>query len=111
MSEATSGMQLPPISLRSCELLRPNADPLDLPLELDAGGFAYPRAHGLAKRLDVGGAGAAAVDQKIAVQLRHLRVADDEAAAAGGVDQLPGLLAGRILESRAAGPALDRLGR
>src|SRR5215211_6726706 len=105
MSEATSGMQLPRISLRSCGLLRPNADPLDLPLELHAGGFPHPRPHGLAQGLDVGGGGAAAVDQKVAVQLGYLCVADDEPAAAGGVDELPGFVAGGILEGRTAGAA------
>ncbi len=71
----------------------------------------HARAHRLAQRLDVGGGGAAEIDQEVAVQLRHLRVADLEAAAAGGVDQLPGLVAGRVLEGRAAGAALDRLRR
>ena len=91
--------------------VRPAADPLDLPFELDAGLRLDARAHGLAQRLDVGGGGAAEIDQEIAVQLGDLRVADHEAAAAGGVDQLPGLLAGRVLEGRAAGAALDRLRR
>jgi hypothetical protein len=79
--------------------------------EFDARGFLHPRAHRLAQRLDVGGGRVAEVDQEVAVQFRHLRIADDEAAAAGGVDQLPGLVAGRVLEGRAAGAALDRLRR
>ena len=45
------------------------------------------------------------------MQLGDLRVADDEAAAAGGIDQLPGLVPGRVLEGRAAGAALHRLRR
>ena len=49
------------------------------------------------------------VDQEIAVHFRHLRAADAQAAAAGGVDQLPGAVAGRILEGRAAGLFADRL--
>src|SRR5262249_45421948 len=55
--------------------------------------------------------GVAAIDEEVAVHLRHLRVADGKAAAAGGVDQLPRLVAGWILERRAAGAALDRLRR
>ena len=51
----------------------------------------------------------AGVDQEIAVHLRHLRAADTQAAAAGGVDQLPGAVAGRILEGRSAGLFADRL--
>ena len=54
--------------------------------------------------------GVAEIDQEIAVQLGDLRVADGQAAAAGGVDQLPGLVAGRILEGRAAGAALRSAG-
>src|SRR5579883_873413 len=93
---------------------RPSArhpNTLDLPLELDAARLAHPSPHLLAERLDVRRRGVAAVDQEVAVHLRHLGVADDEAAAAGGVDELPGLVAGRVLEGRAAGPALDRLRR
>ena len=51
----------------------------------------------------------AAVDEEIAVHGRDLRVADDEPAAAGAVDQLPGLGARRVLEGRAAGLFPDRL--
>src|SRR5262249_19779505 len=84
--------------------------PLDLPFELDAGTFTHASADGLTQPLDLGGGGAAQIDQEIAVHLRHLRVAQLETAAVGRVDQLPGLVAGRILEGRAAGSALDRLG-
>src|SRR2546423_1730390 len=87
-----------------------HADPLDLPFELDAGMLAHARTHGLAQRLDVGGSRAAEVDQEIAVHLGDLRTADREPAAAGGVDELPGFAPGRVLEGRAAGAALDRLG-
>ena len=59
---------------------------------------------------EVGGGGRAGVDQEVAVHLRDLRAADPEATAAGGVDQLPGLAAGRIREGRAAGLLADRLG-
>src|SRR5580692_4927362 len=79
----------------------PNA--LDLPLELDAARLVHAPAHLFAQRLDIGGAGVAAVDEEIAVHLRDLRITDDEPATAGGVDELPGLPAGRVLEGRAAG--------
>src|SRR5262245_15189922 len=91
-------------------LRRRHPDPLDLPFELDAGILFHARPHRLAQGLDVGGGGAAEIDQEVAVHLRHLGAADREAAAAGGVDDLPGLVAGRVLEGRAAGAALDRLG-
>src|SRR5262249_59245777 len=42
---------------------------------------------------------------------RRLRVADFEAAATGGIDELPRFMTRRVLEGRAAGAALDRLGR
>src|SRR6187401_742661 len=45
------------------------------------------------------------------MQLRYLRAADDQSATAGSIDELPGLLPWRVLEGRAAGAALDRLGR
>src|SRR5690606_37161216 len=48
---------------------------------------------------------------EVAVQLRHLRLPDLQAPAAGGVDQLPRLAARRVLEGRSAGAALDRLRR
>src|SRR5262249_27719783 len=88
-----------------------HSDPLDLPSQLDAGILLHALAPRLAQRLDVGGAGAAEVDQEVAVHFGHLRIADLESAAADGIDQLPGFVAGRVLESRAAGAALDRLRR
>ncbi len=51
-----------------------------------------------AKRLDVGRGGRAEIDQEVAMQLRDLRAADDQPAAAGGVDQLPGLSPGGFLK-------------
>src|ERR1700733_8868105 len=75
--------------------LRRHADPLDLPIEIDTGDVAHARAHGLAECLDVGRAGAALVDQEVAMQLRHLGGTDRQATAAGGVDELPRLAAGR----------------
>ena len=68
-------------------------------------------AHRLAQRLDIGGGGAAEIDQEIAVHLRDLRGPVFQATAAGGVDELPCLVTRRILEGRAAGAALDRLRR
>src|SRR5450631_4114887 len=53
--------------------------------------------------------GAAGIDQEVAVQLRDLRAADPQSAAAGGIDQLPGAFARRILEGRAAGLFANRL--
>src|SRR5262249_30855517 len=88
-----------------------HSDPLDLPFQLNAGVLLHARAHRLAQRLDVGGAGAAEIDQEVAVHFGNLRIADLESAAAGGVDQLPGFVAGRVFEGRAAGAALDRLRR
>src|SRR2546421_7888718 len=88
-----------------------HADALDLPFQLDAGRFAHARTYGLAEGFDIGSGRMAEVDQKIAVHLRDLRAAHREPAATGGLDELPGLAAGRVLEGRAAGAALDRLGR
>src|SRR5882724_11262389 len=70
-------------------LLR-HPDPLDLPLELDIGGFFHALAHGLAQTLDVGSAGVAEIDQEVAMQLGDLGATEREPAAAGGVDELPG---------------------
>src|ERR1700730_6068577 len=82
-------------------------DPLDLPFEIDAGRFPDTRAHHLAQCLDVGRAGAALVDEEVEMQLRHLGAPHRQSATARGVDELPCLATGRILEGRAAGPVLD----
>src|SRR5258707_271242 len=66
----------------------------------NSGIFPYPRAHGFAEGFDIMAGRRPGVDQEIAVHLRHLGAADAQAAAAGGVDQLPGAVAGRILEGR-----------
>src|SRR5665213_1876459 len=87
-----------------------HADALDLPFQHDAGMVFHPRAYGLAKRLDIGGSGAIEIDEEVAVQLRHLRLSDAQAAATGIVHQLPGAMAWRVLEGRAAG-AVARLAR
>jgi hypothetical protein len=52
-----------------------HSDPLDLPFEIDAGMLLDAPAHRLAQRFDIGGGGAAEIDEKISVHLRHLRVA------------------------------------
>ena len=72
---------------------------------VDAGFRLHPGADLFAQRFDVGGGGVAGVDQEVAVLLGDLGGAVHQAAAAGFVDQLPGLVAGRILEGRAAGLA------
>src|SRR5262249_39619753 len=66
--------------------------------------------HRLAQDLDVGSGGTAEVDQKIAVHRRHLRIPNLKATAPGGIDESPRLVTGRVLESRAAGAALNWLG-
>jgi hypothetical protein len=53
--------------------------------------------------------GVPGVDQEIAVHLRDLCTTDAKPAAARGVDQFPGAVAGWILEGRAAGLFPDRL--
>ena len=69
------------------------------------------RAHLFAQAFDIGGGGVAGVDQEIRVLLGDHRAAAPDAAAAGCVDELPGLVAGRIGEGRAAGLGADRLAR
>src|SRR5437016_6281450 len=73
-------------------------DPLDLPGKIDAGMLFHPPADGLTERLDVGAARTAEIDQEIAVHLGDLGIADAQAPAAGGIDQLPSLFSRRILE-------------
>src|SRR5680860_1698287 len=85
------------------------AEALDLPFKLDAARLLHPRPHSLAERLDIGGAGIAFVDEEVAVQLRHLGVAHRKPTATGRIDELPRLIAGRVLKGRAAGAALDGL--
>ena len=87
------------------------ADPLDFPFQLDTGMRFDPLPHRFAERLDVGGGRGAEIDQKIAVHLRYLRVADAQTAATRGIDQLPRFSARRIFEGGTAGTALDRLRR
>src|SRR5581483_4901319 len=87
------------------------ADAADLPFEADAEMLEDAPAHLLAQALDVGGAGVAGVDEEIRVLLRDHGAAAAETAAAGAVDQLPGLVSRRIGEGRAAGARANRLAR
>ena len=90
-------------------LARRNADAVDFPFQRHAGRGEHAAAHFLAQPFEVGGGGAAGVDQEVAVLLRYLRAAAGQAAAAGGIDQLPGLHVGRIAERRTAGARAHRL--
>ena len=81
----------------SCGTCR-NADALDLPIKLDAGACFHAAADCFAKLFDLRGRCPAFVDQEIAVKLGDLGRADGKAAQARLVDQLPGLVARRILE-------------
>ena len=99
-------------SARKARLRRLDADPLDFPFELDAG-ILLARAGARFRP-------ASRCRPRVAPPrlIRKLQCSSDtcapptlEPAAAGGVDQLPGLVAGRVLEGRAAGAALDRLRR
>src|SRR5262245_31423484 len=86
-----------------------NAEAFDFPFKLDSAGLFHPRAHRLAERLEIGAACIPLVDEKVAVHLRDLSVADGKSTAASRVDELPGLVLRRVLEGRAAGATLDRL--
>src|SRR5436190_22736925 len=86
-----------------------NADPGDFPFELDAALFFDLAPHQFAELFDFGGGRAAAIDQEITMHLRDLGGAIAQSAAAGSIDQLPGLAARRILESRTAGATFYRL--
>src|SRR5689334_16443832 len=81
------------------------ADPLDFPFEGDVGFCLDPAPHFLAQCLDLRTRRATEVEQEVAMFFRDLGVAHSKAAAAGRVDQRPGLMTGRVLEGRAAGAA------
>src|SRR5690606_12684665 len=87
----------------------PPADPLDFPFESHALALAHPPAHFLAQSLDIRARRIAGVYQEVGVLRADLRAAQPEPAATGRIDQAPGLVAGRILEGRAAGLAAERL--
>src|SRR3546814_17274479 len=89
-------------------------DSTNLPPQGDAGRLKNPPADLLAERLEVVGGGGAGVDQEIAVLVGNHRAAAPQAAAAGFIDELPGLAACgvrvcRVGEGRAAGAGSDRL--
>ncbi len=73
-------------------------DSADLPLQLDAGRLLHLGAHGLAQRLDVVAGGRAGVDEKVCSASATPPRADADTAHPGGVDQLPGAVARRVLE-------------
>src|SRR5690606_41882072 len=77
--------------------------------QLYAGVGLHAAAHLLAEVLQVGGGRRAGVDEEVAVLVRHHGAAEREPAAAGGVDELPGLVARRVPEGAAAGAAADWL--
>src|SRR5439155_938173 len=85
------------------------ADPLDFPFEADVGFRLDATADFLAQRLDLGACRATEVQEEVAMLFRDLRITHREAAAAGRVDECPGLVARRILEGRTAGAASERL--
>src|SRR5690606_24161619 len=71
-------------------------------------------AHGFAQRFEIGGGRVATIDQEVAMLLRDLCIADNEATAARGIHQLPGLAAARLFhwgigKGGTAGPRTDRL--
>ncbi len=72
---------------------------------------AHAAADFLAETFEIGGGRVAGVDQEVAVLLGDLRAAAHEAAAAGGVDQLPRLHVRRVAEGGAAGARAHRLAR
>src|ERR1700733_15122841 len=107
----SNGIDWRPCSATPVGFAARHPDPLDFPGKLDAGIVFYPLAHGFAQRLDFGRRGVAEIDQEIAMQLGDLRTADAQAPATSGINQLPGLMAGWVLEGRTAGAAFHRLSR
>jgi hypothetical protein len=57
-----------------------DADPLDLPVQINTGIFLHTRTHRLAERFDIVTGRIAGIDEEIAVHFRDLRAADAEAA-------------------------------
>jgi hypothetical protein len=86
-----------------------DSDPLDFPMQLYTRIRFNPLAHGFAQHFNIMPGGVAGVDEEVAVHFRDLRPAHPQTPAAGGVDQLPGAVAGRVLEGRAAGLFANRL--
>src|SRR5690606_16685778 len=81
----------------------------DFPAELDAVRVAHHPTDRLADGLHFEGARLAHVDEEVRVHLAHLGAAEDEAAAAGRVDQLPARMALGVLEGGTGGPGAGRL--
>src|SRR5512135_2547205 len=101
----------PPIRTVTCFIILAfHSDSLDFPFQIDTGMRLHPLPHGFAQRLDVSRAGAAKIDQEIAVEFGHLRSTDGEPAAAGVIHQFPGAMARRIFK-RGAASAIARLAR
>jgi len=67
--------------------------------------FLHAPSHLFAQRLDIGRRCVADIDEEIAMQMRHLRAADDQATTARRVDELPGLVTIGVLEGRTASAA------
>src|SRR4026208_337511 len=86
-----------------------DSEALDLPFEFDTAIFLHPSPHGFAKLLEISPARLPFIYEEVAVHLRDFGVSDRKSPTAGGVDELPRLVPWRVLEGRAAGPALDRL--
>src|SRR6185295_16700958 len=74
----------------------------DFPMQGDPARRFHTRAYGLPEPLDILSRGAAIIDEKIAMQFRHLGATDAQATAARLVDQLPGARSRRVFECGAA---------
>src|SRR5262245_22810535 len=81
----------------------------NFPMQGDTAGRSHTGAYGFAEPLDILSRGAAVIDQKIAMHLRHLGAADTQATTARLVDQLPSTRTRRVLECRTTGALADRL--
>ena len=103
-----SGDSVERIALRNGGVRR-NTNAMDLPFERNAGRVVHAMADLFAQTFQVRRRGAAVVDQEIAVLLADLRAAAGQAAAAGGVNQLPSLHVRRIAERGAARARPHRL--
>src|SRR5574338_248328 len=81
---------------------RPIADELDLVLQVDAEPLGDGPAHVIPDGAHVGGSpGPPVGDDEVRVQRAHLGRADAMALQAGGVDEPPGMVAGRVAEDAA----------
>ena len=105
-----SGIRGIAVRVMIMRLRQRTADALDLPIELDAGRFLHPRRTVSPSSSICAAVAPPSLIRKLQCISETLRRANGKAAHAGLVDQLPGFVARRILEGRAAGAALDRLG-